>query len=365
MISFFEVLNLWGISELVNYNSTAGIIKFKNGSEVILLELRYLPSDPLFTRLGGQLLTFGVIDEVTEIDEQGFNIFQTRLGRWKNDEFDVKAICVMTCNPAKNWVYKKYYRPYKEGTLKDNQIFIPALPTDNPFISDKYIEKLSNLPFADKQRMLYGDWDYDDNPNALLNYEEILNVWDNVSSPTNKKRYISADIAFTSDRLVILVWDEYMIIDIVVNPEGNTEDVILKLAKEYNVPNYNITFDSDGVGRFLNSRLKNAKPIVNNSKTLNNENYQNLKTQLYYKLVEKIKDNSVKIKTDKFQNEIVEELSSILHKPTKNDGKLQLLEKGEVKRLLGRSPDFTDAMAYRMYFEYKLQSPISRRVRFM
>jgi phage terminase large subunit len=50
---------------------------------------------------------------------------------------------------------------------------------------------------------------------------------------------------------------------------------------------------------------------------------------------------------------IEEELGAIRHKPTDKVGKLEIIDKGEVKRLIGRSPDFSDAMAYRMYFEYK------------
>ena len=35
------------------------------------------------------------------------------------------------------------------------------------------------------------------------------------------------------------------------------------------------------------------------------------------------------------------------------DGKLEVLKKKEIKELIGRSPDFTDAMMMRMYFDLK------------
>ena len=358
VVSFFEVADLWGVTSLFQYNSTSGVIKFNNGSEVILIELSYKPSDPLFNRLGGQLLTFGVIDEVTEIDEKGFNIFQTRLGRWKNDDLGIKPICIMTCNPSKNWVYKKYYRPYADNELKPYQVFIPALVTDNPFISDGYIENLRKLPFNERERMLNGNWDYEDNPNDLMTYSDILNIWDNVGpilEDNRSKRYITADIAFTSDKMVIMVWDNLTIIDILVNPEGIVENVILDLANKYGVPNQNIAYDSDGVGQFLKKRITNGKPIVNNAKALNKENYKNLKTQLYFKLAECVNNYTLKINGfNKYQNEIMEELSVVRYKPTQTVSKLEIIDKGEIKRLIGRSPDFSDAMAYRMYFEYKV-----------
>lgn len=357
VISFFEVADSWGITHLFQYNSTSGIIKFGNGSEVILVELSYKPSDPLYTRLGGQLLTFGVIDEVTEVDEKGFDIFQTRLGRWRNDDFKIKPICIMTCNPSKNWVYKKYYRPYADGELKPYQVFVPALVTDNPFISSGYIDNLRKLPFNERERMLNGNWDYEDNPNDLMTYADILNIWDNVGplkGDSSAKRFITADIAFTSDKMVIMVWEGLTIIDIIVNPSGVIEDFILDLAKKHNVPNQHIAYDSDGVGQFLKKRIQNGKPIVNNAQALNKENYKNLKTQLYFKLAECVNNYSLKINGfHKYQNEIMEELAMVRHKPTDSVGKLEIIDKGEIKRLIGRSPDFSDAMAYRMLFEFQ------------
>ena len=354
VVSFFEVANDWGlvVGEHFTYNSTAGIIKFYNDSEIVLVELSSKPSDPLFTRLGGLLFTFGCVDEVNEIEEKAFSMFTSRLGRWKNEELGVKPICICTCNPAKNWVFREFYKAHKDGELKEYRKFVQALVTDNPNISPSYITNLQRKPFAERQRLLHGDWEYDSNPNDLMTQEDILNIWDGVKKVDGKK-YITADIAFTSDKMVIMVWDELTIIDIIVNPPGNIEDVIQELAKSHNVPQYNIAFDSDGVGKFLEKRLRNAKPIVNNSRALKDENYKNLKTQLYFKLAELINSNSVKCAVETYKNEMIEELQVVRHKPTDSVGKLEMVDKGEVKKLLGRSPDFSDAMAYRMYFEFK------------
>ena len=364
IVSLFEVMNDWGLNNSTHYkyNSTTGEITFYNGSKIILMELRNVPSDPNYTRLGGQLLTFGVIDEAGETDEKGKQIFQSRLGRWMNNDYGIKPILLMTCNPSKNFLYREFYKPYTENILEDYKKFIPALITDNPFITNGYIENLNKtLTPIDKQRLIHGNWDYDNDPNALLEYEDILNVFiDDKPNIENPTYYISADIAFTSDNSVIMVWENYVVIDIIVNPVGKIEDEIKKLALKYNVKQQHISYDSDGVGKYLMNYLKNAKGIINNSKPLKNENYENLKTQLYFKLVELIKDNKVKIITNKFNEKITEELSQIKHKPTNNVGKIYMMNKGEVKRMLGRSPDFSDAMAYRMIFEYGGTKPMIR-----
>lgn len=359
MDSFFEVCQDWGLKQGVdfNYNSIAGKVKFTNGSEVVLVELNYLPSDPKYTRLGGLLATFGVIDEIGEVDEQGYNIFKTRLGRWKNDDFGLKPALVMTCNPVKNWLYREFYKKHVDGTLEPHKVFIQALPTDNPYLPQSYLDNLMTLPLSERDRVLNGNWEYEGDPTSLMSYEEIANIWDNVKINEKDNKYITADIAFTSDKCVIMTWHGHVIIDILVNPQGNLEDVINEQAKKHNIPQYNIAYDSDGVGKFLTTRLRNAKAIVNNSAALDDENYKNLKTQLYYKLAEKVKDNSVKTSIEKYKEEMIEELQVVRYKPTNTVGKLEMVDKGDVKKILGRSPDFSDAMAFRMYFDYK-KAPI-------
>lgn len=356
MISFQEVAADWGVKDLYDYNSTGGIIKFKNGSEIVLCELRFLPNDSEYTRLGGHLFTFGVIDEVGEVDEKGYTIFKTRLGRWKNAEYGIKPICISTCNPIKNWLYRTFYKKYVDNTIEEHKMFIPALPTDNPYLPQSYLDNLNRLPYIDRQRLLFGNWEYNDESDALMSYAEIANIWDNtINNNNNPQYYLTADIAFTSDKMVIMIWRDFNIVKIITNPKvEKIEDYILEVAKQYKIPNYNIAFDSDGVGQFLKGRLRNAKAIVNNSKALKGENYMNLKTQLYYKLAEKVIDNSVKCDDETHKEEMIEELQQVRHKVSNKEGKIAMVDKGEVKRNLGRSPDYSDTMAYRMVFEYKL-----------
>jgi hypothetical protein len=358
MVSLFEVLNNWGlkVEEHYRYNSTTGEITFTNGSKIVLLELRYLPSDPDYTRLGGQLLTFAVIDEAGEVDEKGKQILQSRLGRWLNNDIGVKPILLMTCNPSKNFLYRDYYIPYTDNTLPTYKKFIPALITDNEYINQAYIDNLHKiLTPIDKQRLIYGNWDYSSDPNSLIEYNQILSIFVNekpyIESPIN---YISADIAFTSDNAVIIIWEGLTAIEIIVNPTDKIEDVIKDKAIEHNVKQTNISYDSDGVGKYLMNYLKQAKPIVNNARALENENYENLKTQLYFKLAEAINGGKLKVLSNlKYNDKISEELGMIKHKPTDNAGKVAMISKADVKRQLGRSPDFSDAMAYRMIFEIK------------
>ncbi len=358
VVTFLELFSDWGMKpgEHYNYNSVGGTITFFNGSEIIFQELRYLPSDPNYTRLGGLLLTFAVIDEAGECDERGKEIFQTRCGRWKNDKFGVKPMLVMTCNPSHNFLYNDFYLAKKEGTIAEHRAFVNATVYDNPYIPQQYIDNLKRtLSYNEIQRLLNGDWEYDGDPNNLLQIDEIKLMYDTtIIHPTkDKTKYISADIAFSSDNCVLMVWEGYHIIEIVSLEQGvNVEEGIKELATKHNVNVNKIAYDSDGVGKYLMQYLKNAKPIINNGKPYKGENYKNLKTQLYFKLCELIREGKIKILDPKFRREIEEELISIKHKPKDtSDGKIEMNSKAEVKRIIGRSPDYSDAMAYRMLFE--------------
>jgi hypothetical protein len=81
--------------------------------------------------------------------------------------------------------------------------------------------------------------------------------------------------------------------------------------------------------------------------------YENLRTQCYYELAERVNDCEIYIATDSgsLQTAIVEELFQTRKRPY-NGQKLQIMPKAEIKgRLRGKSPDFADALMMRMWFE--------------
>jgi phage terminase large subunit len=351
LVSFLEVVDYLNIRNLVKINQMDGVVKFANGSEIVFIELSSRPGDPLYTRLGGLLLTFACIDELAETDEKGYNILKSRVGRWKNAETGIKPLLVSSTNPAKNWVFREFYEPFTTGNLKEHQQFIPALVTDNLHLPESYIKSLETLPFREKERLLRGNWSYEQTPDDLISYEVALAAFNpNEKIPEGATRWITADIAYTSDKCVVLVWANLIIEKVVViGGDEVVEDVILELAKELKIPMQRVAYDSDGVGLHLKQKLRGAIAINNGGKVLKNENYFHLKDQMLYKLAEQINLGQVTIKDTKWQKEIVEELQVVRHYPHSGT-KLRTLPKEQVKKILGHSPDFTDSMAYRMYF---------------
>ena len=58
-------------------------------------------------------------------------------------------------------------------TLLPHRKFIQSLPTDNPFLPDAYIENLKNLDKVDKERLLYGNFEYSDDQSLLFSIDDI------------------------------------------------------------------------------------------------------------------------------------------------------------------------------------------------
>jgi hypothetical protein len=96
-----------------------------------------------------------------------------------------------------------------------------------------------------------------------------------------------------------------------------------------------------------------CRGFVNNSKPLKKENYQNLKTQCYYKLADLVNKAQIGIECNDItvKNQIIEELEQVRTKDADKDNKLQIIPKDTIKDIIGRSPDYADALAMRMYYE--------------
>lgn len=358
--TFFDVCKQFDIlaGEHYTYNASSNIITFFNGSEIILKDLFLYPSDRNFDSLGSLEITAAFIDEANQVTEKAKQIVSSRL-RYKLDEYGLSPKLLMTCNPAKNWVYNDFYKPNKEGVMQPHRKFIQALVDDNKHISKHYKEQLLKLDEISKQRLLYGNWEYDDSEDKLIDYNAILNTF-SATHIADGKKYITADIArYGKDKTVIVLWnglraEQFKVM--AVNSITEAAEQIRLMQSANGVPLANIVVDDDGVGGGVTDLLR-CKGFVNNSKALRGENYRNLKTQCYYHLADKVNKGEVYINGSNIENKnaIVQELEQVRRKNFDKDSKLELISKDEVKAALGRSPDFADALAMRMFYEIKPQ----------
>ena len=353
--TFFEVCVDWNLKAIEDYtfNGSSNVITFYNGSEIILKDLFLYPSDRNFDSLGSLEITSAFIDEANQITEKAKNVVASRL-RYKLDENGLIPKMLMTCNPAKNWVYSEYYRPAKDKTIKPYRKFIQSLVGDNTYISKHYEKQLFELDELSKQRLLYGNWEYDVSNDNLIEYDAILSLFNQQGVDGDK--YITCDVArFGADKTVIMLWQGLhlrYVRTLLKSAINDVVDEVKKLQQENQVNLTNIIVDEDGVGGGVKDYLR-CKGFINNSRALKSENYQNLKTQCYYKLADLINKGQIGISCSdvNVKNYIIEECEQVRTKDADKDNKLQIIQKDTVKGILGRSPDYSDALAMRMYYE--------------
>lgn len=369
LVSFFQVAKMQGLEagKHYKYNGQMSQIELFNGSVILLKDLYAYPSDPNFDELGSLEITDAFIDEANQIEDKARNIIKSRI-RYQLDENDLIPKVLYTCNPAKNWTYSEFYKPQVDGTIAKNKQFIASLIDDNPFISKHYKENLLTLDTVSKERLLFGNWEYSNDPSTLIDYDKILDAFNSGYLPSGSL-YISCDVArFGSDSTVIGIWDGFRVKLHQYQGKSVVEvaNIIKQFQAEFQIPNSQVVVDSDGVGGGVADMIQGCKNFVNNSSPLENpitrqkENFDNLKSQCYYKLAEYINDNKIFINASgTIKEKIIQELEQVKQKSVDNDGKKGVMPKDKVKALIGRSPDFSDCLAMRMIFEYTPRFAVS------
>lgn len=366
LLTFFEVAKDFWFPDwkVFTYNAQDWVINFYNGSKVFLIDLSYNPSDPNFDRLGSYWITRAFIDEAQEINTKAISVLRWRYSLLKWGEWDQawKAIpkAFYSCNPAKNWIYTDFYKPYKDWTLWEDRVFIPSLVTDNPHISQEYIENLKKSDEVTVQRLLYGNFDYDDDPATLFDYKSIVDMFTN-STVSWKTKFISCDVArYWNDKTTIWTWEwhhAYFIQEIDKWSTTDTASRIIELEKQHVVRRSHVVIDEDWVGWGVVDQLRGCLWFINNSSAIQpyeakynpakTVNYANLKTQCYFKLKELMDKWVIAITcTDEIKEKIIEELSIIRIKNIDKEQKIRLETKEEMKEKLWRSPDFADCFIW-------------------
>lgn len=351
LATFFELCTKYNLiaGKHFTYNGQDHVINWYNGSQIILMDLADMPSDPDFGRFGSLEITDYFVDEASEVSEKCVNILNSRV-RYKLINDNPKGL--LTCNPHKGWLYREFFDAQRNNSIRKDRRFIQALPTDNPHISPVYIESLQMLPDIDRKRLLEGDWDYDETKDRLYEYDDLLRCFR--PSTTLGDKFITADIArMGDDRTVIVVWNNLHAEKFVVlkhKPINEVVDTINDLIKNHSVRLSNVLVDEDGIGGGVVDFIR-CKGFLNGSKAVR-DNYMNLKSDCYFKLGELISSNVITFEST-HKDTIVKELEMIRREKIDSDGKLRVTNKEDLKKRHGISPDFADAIMMRAFYELK------------
>lgn len=377
--TILKVLRTHNMEKGVHYeiNMQTKELTYYNGSKVFFVPLKSQPHDMEFNWLWWYEITYAWVDEAQEVMRKAIDILKTRMTE-KVMEYNIVPKVIMTCNPMKWHLYNDFIKPDKEWTLKSDRIFIPALYKDNPYIDhEKYEKQYENADEITRQRILFGNWEYDNTPWRLFSYDKILDLANNPI--INWKKYITCDVArFGSDKAVIKVRDWFQIIETIIYDKSSIRDLenkIRELSQKYWIPMSQVIVDEDWVWWWLVDNLS-CKWFVNNSTPIDTRssqqkiewhpkpNYQNLKTQCYFMLSSCVNNWFIVIwwekieafiRVDTLSDKLKEELDIIVQEWIDKDWPMKIISKEDMVKKLGRSPDEADSVMMRMRFELKAQ----------
>ncbi len=358
--TMWEMLKMMHLEGVVKYNEVKCIMTFPNGSEILFRELVFLPRDPEFDRIGSLAITDLFVDEAQQISEKAISVLKGRfslLNGVKADGTKWHTIpkALYTCNPKRNWIYNDFVKPAKEGVLPNHRKFIKALPIDNPYVDQSYIDNLLQADKVTVQRLYFGNFEYDDDPSVLCDYDAINDLFTNDHIKPVGAHSGSADIAGKGhDRFIAGSWVGnvcYIKIDTDYSPGKEVETQLKNMMINDSIPRSLMVVDADGVGSFLESYLNGIKEFHGNGRPID-PRYANLKAECAYKLAELINKRAIKIVCTQEQRErIMDELGALKMADIDNDlKKYDIIKKEVMKIILGHSPDYLDMLIMSMFF---------------
>lgn len=330
---------------LYRFNESNLIIYCPNGAEI------HFKSAEKPDNLYGEDVYAAVFDEAPRARSESWYALRSTLS-------STQAPCKLIGNfgGISNWVHKlkekaqndKEYSYFKitcwdavaEGILEESEVL--QAKKDLP---DKIFKELYEAEASESEGQL------------ILN-DSIVKIFSNVHL-TGGVKYITGDIArLGNDKTVAFVWDGLKVIEIAemqVSKVNESVDLINSLRLKHNVNLQNIIVDEDGVGGGVKDYLR-CQGFVNNSKSLKvkgqAENFTNLKSQCYYHLAQCINRNEIYAKcTPDQERYLTEELEWVRLAKTLDATKISIMSKDDIKKQIGRSPDYSDALMMRMYWE--------------
>lgn len=321
----------------------SGIVQNINLGWFFIEQAEEFETDEVFEKLGGRLRREGCF-------RQGFIIGNTNghnwiWRKWKN-RGSPDYICDKEYNP-RTGVNESYscYGELFEATTYDNKGHLPE-----DYITSLGIKKETSP--SNYRRFVMNSWEATDTADAVIPYEDLLNsVNSEVFVLHNKRKIVACDPAeFGDDKTVIMVLDEYRIIEMVVLSKKEpmeTAGRILRLMRKYHIDQCII--DSIGIGAGIRSRLSElgvqVEGVNSGSSSVDKENFRNLKAEIWMNAQDLFREGVVSLTDD---SRLMEDLATVRY-VVNSKGQIAIEKKSDTKQRLGRSPDFGDCFVLGLY----------------
>lgn len=163
--------------------------EISNGSRVYMFAEAF-DRDKDLDRWKGLETNGFIFEQLEEIQEAAFEKARERAGSWYNVEGAMPPPFILsTFNPAYNWIKEKIFDVWFRGELPADELFVKALPTDNPLVTEEQRKSWAKMPRDVYERFIKGSWevevkgaflntfDVDKHTRTGLRYDPSMDLW--------------------------------------------------------------------------------------------------------------------------------------------------------------------------------------------
>lgn len=347
-------------------NQTSWISKCKNGSEILIWP-ETAPTDPEYNRWRGLEVSGFLSEEANELRPGTQMKMMERAGTHvipgiPRDEQPPPFI-LYTCNPNKSWVKTSFYDRWKNDTLPGGWFYLPAKLVDNPHLSSEYVNNLKHMEDRQYQIFVNGDWEGADEPNQLIKYLWVEKAFERgaemlARGPVVGEQHLGVDPArFGDDETVLAYRVGDMLMGIEAFSKFDTVEIAQHVEREYvrgkGIKGPNVKVDTIGLGGGVQDFLAykgipvtpfiaGASPVEDFEEEHND--FARLRDQQWWRLRNLLKDGKIGLHPDLATNtKLIEDLTAPTYTVV-GDKKVQVESKADIKKRIGRSTDYGDAI---------------------
>lgn len=290
---------------------------------------------------------FYFIDQAEEVSRDDIALLKGTL-RLKIGDTPLDYKGLMTANPADCWLKDRFITQLSKGCA-----YLPALPSDNPYLPPGYINTLIEA-FAHRPELVeayvHGSWDVLSDANIVIKTAWVNDAINRFLPNFLDNTVVSCDPArFGDDETVIYVIKGGQVIDSMCYGQKSTMETAGNCASMRNKHNAElILVDGVGVGAGvvdklmeLNEPVKEVNFANKPSNEMKQEKYYNLRAEVYWEAAEMFSNQQVSMPNDMV---LRQQLSHIQYSNA-SKGRIKIESKDDIKkRLGGGSPDRGDAL---------------------
>lgn len=111
---------------------------------------------------------------------------------------------ILSCNPDsdRHWINQRLRMPWLAGKSRDRVAVYETKPTDNPFLSQAYLETLQHLSGLMRARLWLSQWCRADGV-IYDSFDPAVHICDPFEIPEHWRRFVSIDMGFTNPRVAL------------------------------------------------------------------------------------------------------------------------------------------------------------------